>query len=233
MMKISVFLTTFCFFTFAVLGAVFPQSNMFDDLTPAEGVPENVISTEPDGADTVSEDIDDLQDEEISNEETIEDFTEKPEEQTPNNFQGIELGMELDTVKETLKNSPYFRYRGDPDVSLLLTESRSIIESSGYSFIERGLFQFHDERLYIITIILNQNEIDYFSMYRSLNKKYGDPDVLNPEQISWSFGNVLLSLEKPLTIKYIDTDVLDKLKSGRNQTTDLRMLGREQFIGEF
>jgi hypothetical protein len=227
-MKISVFYIAICIFTFAALPAVFSQSNLFDDETPQENLPLDEVELDSEKTDSP---VKETSDRPVA--EETESSPSAPEEQIPNNFQGIQLGMELDTVKDNLVNSPYFRYRGDPDVSLLLTESRSIIESSGYSYIERGLFQFYNDQLYIITIILNQNELDFFSMYRSLNKKYGDPDVLNPEQISWSFGSVRLSLEKPLTIKYIDTDVLDILKGGSDQTTDLRKLNREQFIGEF
>lgn len=151
----------------------------------------------------------------------------------PNGFGLIELGMDLGKVKELLKEDSYFAYRGDPDVSFIPREKQRLIECAGYSFISRGLFQFYEKKLYIISLELNQDRIDFFTMYRTLKGKYGNSGSLSPSKITWSNENIQLSLERPLTVKYIDISVFNKLKKRGKAGEDRQKQSMEEFLDEF
>lgn len=125
----------------------------------------------------------------------------------PFGYSTVQLGMSLEDVKEALLRDPDFGYRGDRDVSLLPGENRSLIETSGGSFLDNCWFQFYDDYLYIISINVNQEFMDYYSIFSTLCKKYGNPNYLDPEKATWEDEDVILSLEKPLCLKYTDAQI--------------------------
>jgi hypothetical protein len=148
----------------------------------------------------------------------------------PTGFSDIRLGANMQEVKASLEESTYFTYRGDPDVSLLPTADRSVIESEGRSFIDRGFFQFSDEALYIIILQLNQNRMDHYSVYLQLTDTYGDPASVSPQEIAWEWDNVRLSLERPLTVKYVDRVVFESLREEAQVERSLREVARDRFL---
>lgn len=132
-------------------------------------------------------------------------------QELPRGYNGINLGFTVDQTKETLIATPQFGYHGDRDVSLLSGENRVLIETDskagyGSDFLERCYFQFTNDYLYIITININREKMDYFSMFKTLCEKYGNPKSLNPQTAMWENDTTTLYLEKPLTLKYIDND---------------------------
>lgn len=136
----------------------------------------------------------------------------------PRGYDSISLGMSVDSTKQALIEHPAFGYHGDSDVSLLPGENRILIETDseyghGSNFLERCYFQFFNDYLYIITININQDKMDYYSIFTSLCEKYGDPVSINPSQAKWEDQNSTLYLEKPLTLKYIDNDVFSQTTS--------------------
>lgn len=154
------------------------------------------------------------------------------EDSLPSGYAGVKLGMSLDDAKAALKRDAQFGYRGDRDVSLLPGNARMLIETdtsitAPYSFLDRCYFQFYDEKLYIITINLRQDKVDHYSVFSSLCKKYGNPTSLNPQKSEWKSDNVIMTLERPLTIKYTDRAVFESLidqslvnKTVREQNTE-------------
>jgi hypothetical protein len=155
----------------------------------------------------------------------------------PNGYGGIKLGMSLDEVKDKLIKNSDFGYHGDRDVSLLPGGNRVLIEtdsSAGHvdSFLERCYFQFYNSRLYIIIININAERIDHYSVFSTLCKKYGDPSSLSPEKTVWKDNDVTMSLERPLSLKYVDNKIFDELnsrslvpKSGTEMTQDMFLEG--------
>ncbi len=157
--------------------------------------------------------------------------TEAPS--VPESYRSISLGMDMDAVKEALLADSLFGYRGERDVSLLPTMNRSLIETVGQSFIKRSWFQFYEEKLYIMTFNLDSEKVDYYSVYSALVEKYGEPVSLDPRKAVWTDDRVTLSLERPLTVKYVDTEVFKSLldESGADRAaTDIQ---RESFISDF
>ena len=154
-------------------------------------------------------------------------------EPLPRGFRDILLGTPMKEVKSVLKEDKYFRYRGDPDVSFVPLSEQRVIETRGYTFVDRGIFQFHEDRLYIISIMLNQESLDYYSMYDHLIKKYGEPDSLNPSLAVWSNEETRMSLERPLTVKYVDKEVFERLVDEAEAGESLETVSRENFINHF
>ncbi len=151
----------------------------------------------------------------------------------PESYRSITLGMDMDAVKEALLADSLFGYRGERDVSLLPTKNRSLIETVGLSFIKRSWFQFYEEKLYIMTFNLDSDLVDYYSIYSALVEKYGEPVSIDPRKAVWSDDRVTLSLERPLTVKYVDSEVFKSLLDESGAGRAAADIGRENFISEF
>ncbi|MEL3909312.1 MAG: hypothetical protein P1P64_09950 [Treponemataceae bacterium] len=162
------------------------------------------------------------------------DKGQKVEKQTlPKSYRGISLGMSLESVKDALLSDKLFGYRGERDFTLLASPNRSAIETAGTSFIERAWFQFSEESLYTITLKLNTDKVDHYSIYKHFCEKYGEPLDINPQRAVWEDTSVRITIERPLTVKYLDLGVFNSmLEKDKTETADSE-LKREAFINEF
>ncbi len=152
-------------------------------------------------------------------------------------YGGVNLGMTLEEAKKALRGNTEFGYNGERDVSLLPGENRILIETDAvaghrYSFLERCWFQFYEDRLYIITINVNRERMDHFSIFDSLCKKYGNPDSVSPEKSVWKDGDYVMSLERPLTLKYLDQKTFDSLAKKSLVGPSGTEITREMFLDE-
>ncbi len=154
------------------------------------------------------------------------------QETLPNGYRNIQMGMNIEDVKKALEADPIFNYRGERDVSFLPSENQSIIETSSETWLERCWFQFYEDKLYTIIINFNSERIDYFSVYNQLVEKYGEHISLSPERVVWENTNVTMSLERPVSVKYVDREVFESIREEAliEQTTmeDLR----EDILGD-
>lgn len=151
----------------------------------------------------------------------------------PSTFRGITLGMGIDDVKTALKSDPLFRYRGDPDVSFLPQTSQYLIECEGTTYIRRAYFQFADGKLFIMILVLNQLLIDHYSLFNTLSLKYGPPTTLDPQEGVWETSDVRFSLERPLTVKYVDNRTFSAILARGGAQKDLEQVSRESFLAQF
>ena len=151
----------------------------------------------------------------------------------PDEFRSVKLGSGLDAVKALLVADPLFGYRGERDVSLLPGENRSLIETVGGSFVKRAWFQFSEDKLYVMTLSLDPEKIDYYSVYSHLVEKYGEPSSLDPRKALWGDEKVTLSLERPLTVKYTDVETFKKLLDSDTTKKAASDIAREGFINDF
>ena len=156
-----------------------------------------------------------------------------PPENLPRGFHGIELGMELEQVKELLLKDELFYYRGDPDVSFLPMPKQTLIECPGNTYISRAYFQFDQKKLFIMILSLNIKEVDYFSMFTALSEKYGSPTYLDPSAAVWNSEQIRLSLEKPLSVKYIHLPVFNQLRNQGKAEEGTLEYYRKEFLKEF
>jgi hypothetical protein len=148
-------------------------------------------------------------------------------------FRTISLGMGLEQVKQALTADPLFLYRGDPDVSFLPQTSQYLIECQGNSYLRRAYFQFADSRLFIMILVLDTQKLDHFSIFSALSSKYGPPASLTPQESVWQSDTVRFSLERPLTVKYVDNKTFSAILGKGGAQKDLDQLSREKFIEQF
>ena len=154
--------------------------------------------------------------------------------QLPFGFEDLKLGLAIDEIKDILKKSDSFYYRGDPDVSLLERENRTLLEVEGLNYFADAQFQFSpDDRLFVIVLVMDPDRIDYFSLYSTLIQKYGDPDDLSPQRAFWTDERMQLSLERPVTLRYIYTEVFDALAQEGEALKSYERISREDFLSRF
>lgn len=151
----------------------------------------------------------------------------------PRGFDDLLLGLSLEDTRERLQGNTNFLYRGAPDVSLRPFDQERSIETEGRGYMERGAFLFEEDFLYIITLFLNRERLDYFTIYRTLQSKYGDPDDLSPEAAIWEDEATRMSLERPLTVKYVDLDRFEAQIEEGEMGESLRAQMREIFLEQF
>lgn len=168
----------------------------------------------------------------IENQTKIEESVDI-EKELPSGFRGIMLGMDLEMVKDILETDAIFGYKGDRDLSLLTTPNRSSIETVGSSFISRAWFQFYEEVLYTITLKLNTDKVDYYSIYSHFVEKYGNPFDINPKRAIWESKNIRITIERPLTVKYLSLDVFNLLLEQSQTEKTQSETNREKFIEAF
>ncbi|MDR2181689.1 MAG: hypothetical protein LBN92_03310 [Treponema sp.] len=151
----------------------------------------------------------------------------------PRAFRGINLGMGLDDLEKALTEDSLFAFRGDRDVSFLPPKEENLIESAGLSFIRRAFFQLRGGRLYIMAYSLDESLVDHYSVFTALVKKYGEPKSLNPREAVWEDGATRVSVERPLTVKYLDRETFNEiLEQGKTEESHEVYL-RKLFVDEF
>lgn len=151
----------------------------------------------------------------------------------PDSYRALRLGMDLEEAQDALQADGLFGYRGERDLSLLPGGSRTLIETAGPSFIRRSWLQFHEGKLWSMTFTLDPGRIDYYSVYSTLVAKYGEPHSLNPSKARWTDDRVILTLERPLTIKYLDAAVFESLLAGSFAGQAASDMLREAFLEDF
>ncbi len=156
-------------------------------------------------------------------------------EDLPHGYKDITLGMTLQETKDSLVKDPDFGYHGDRDVSLIPGSSKTLIETDaerglGSNFLKRCWFQFTFDELYIITININPDKMDYYSVFTTLTKKYGEPTSFSPNAATWKNDEVTMSLEKPLTLKYIDNKLFEQTQNYSNIQASPSEVTREMFL---
>ncbi len=149
----------------------------------------------------------------------------------PRAFRGVELGMDRDSVIAALKKESLFLYRGPEDVSLLPSPNQSLIDVAGTSFVKHGYFQFLDNKLWVMILVLNPDKIDHYSVYTDLVAKYGEPNSLDPKESRWEDSSVRMALERPLTLRYMDMPVYSKLREGSEAQASAVEIDRQSFLG--
>ena len=190
-----------------------------------------------------------------------DNYDENEEKQPfPRGYRGIELRMGLNDVRQRLLNDPWFDYRGESELSMRERPNSSFIDAGGSLFISRGLFQFEateieEEAVYnpddqndtlelspvssiqyqlsAIVLELNPRTIDWYTVYTTLEKRYGEPRELNPQRVWWQDARVRLVLERPLTVKYLDQSIFRPQSSTQSSPIAARAAARSDFLKEF
>ena len=153
--------------------------------------------------------------------------------EVPRGFAGIELGMTRESIEELLADSRYFIFSGQPDVSFEPARFQQLFEAEGAGFVDRGIFQFVDGQLYSLTLLVSQRRMDHYSLYTSFVEQYGQPVRLNPSESVWERGGYRLSLERPLTVRYLDLEQFNEIQSNTGIEESLEQISRDTFLDQF
>ena len=151
----------------------------------------------------------------------------------PRQFRNLALGMGLEDLKSALTRDSLFTFRGDRDVSFLPVKEQTLVETTGLSYIRRAYFQLVQESVYIMSFSLDTRFMDHYSVFTAFIKKYGEPLSLSPAEAIWDDGETRVSIERPLTVKYIDKTVFNRLIEESRTEEKLQLLLREEFLGDF
>jgi hypothetical protein len=148
-------------------------------------------------------------------------------------FRKLSLGMSLEELKNELAADGLFEFRGDRDVSFLPAKEENLVETTGLSFIRRAFFQLRSDKVFIMAFTLDTQRMDHYSVFVSLIKKYGEPVSLNPQEAVWENGETRISLERPLTVKYIDMAVFKEIIGESKAEEGREVFLRQGFLDEF
>jgi len=174
--------------------------------------------------------------------ETFEFFIPGPErrslapenpEEVPRQFRSLSLGLSLDSLKSVLAGDELFSFRGDRDVSFLPIREETLVETTGLSFVRRAYFQLSGGAVYIMAFSLDTRLIDHYSVFTSFVKKYGEPQSLSPGESVWESEETRVSIERPLTVKYIDKTVFNRLLEESSTRERSEIFARETFLSDF
>jgi hypothetical protein len=163
------------------------------------------------------------------------DTLEEPGETGPvlsRSFRNLRLGMSLEDLKAALEGDDLFLFRGDRDVSFLPRREENLIETTGPSFVRRAFFQLREGALFIMAFTLDPRRIDHYSVFTGFVKKYGEPGFLDPRQAVWESGGTRVVIERPLTIKYIDTGVFNEIIEDSRIQESREMFERQEFLDD-
>ncbi|MDR1985690.1 MAG: hypothetical protein LBP88_01805 [Treponema sp.] len=156
---------------------------------------------------------------------------EKPE--LPRVYRDLSLGMSLEDLKGALKQDELFNFRGDRDVSFLPIGEQNLVETTGFSFIKRALFQLRSGKLFAMAFTMNTELVDHYSIFTVFVQKYGEPDILDPKQAVWESADTRIAIERPLTVKYMDMQVFKELLDTAQTKESQELRIREDFLNGF
>ena len=148
-------------------------------------------------------------------------------------FRELSLGMNIDDLKTALTDDQLFRFRGDRDVSFLPIREQTLVETTGSTYIRRAHFQLLEDAVFIMSFSLDTRFMDHYTVFSSFAQKYGEPLSISPSEAVWETDDTRVSIERPLTVKYIDKVVFNRLaeESETRKTRDI--LSREEFLADF
>lgn len=151
----------------------------------------------------------------------------------PRSFRGFELGMPLEELKTSLAADAAFTFRGDRDVSFLPDSNQNLVDSAGRDIIKRAFFQIKDDAVFVMTFEMNTEKMDHYSVFTTFSAKYGPPITLNPKQSVWEDGETRIYIERPLTVKYIDKNVFDRIVRDSHLAESGAVIQRQEFLEGF
>lgn len=160
------------------------------------------------------------------------------DEGIPRQFRGFSLGMELAGLKEALQKDSLFRFRGDRDVSMLPVRRQTLVEAAGNpaarpAFIKQAFFQLtEDGRLFSMAFVLDTQAVSHYSVFTAFTRKYGEPDTLSPRQAVWERERTRVTIERPLTVKYLDRETL-RSQPGGTAAPPPEVSTQENFLNDF
>jgi hypothetical protein len=152
----------------------------------------------------------------------------------PRSFHNIFLGISLETLKSYLRDDASFNFREDRDVSLIPSApEQTLVETQGRDFIRRAFFQLRTAEVFIMSFTLNTALVDHYSVFTAFVKKYGEPTSLSPREAVWENEETRVSIERPLTVKYIDKNSFSNPGTGSSANGERELQRAREFLDGF
>ena len=159
----------------------------------------------------------------------------------PRSFRGIFLGIGLEELKNAIRNDGIYNFREDRDVSFLPSDQeQTLVETQGFSFVRRAFFQLRYGEVFIMSFTLDTSLVDHYSVFTAFLNRYGEPASLNPREAVWETETTRVSIERPLTVKYIDKHNFDMFRRspeeilvGPSADGARELLNRNEFLEGF
>jgi len=118
-------------------------------------------------------------------------------------FMGLDIGMTREQVIAAAEKNDLITIPKNRDVEFFPVEQRKILTFSLEPEVPFIYLQFFDNILYAMTVIFDKKYIDYFTIVKRLEKKYGAYTALTPQWREWRLDGVTVKAEKPAVVKYI------------------------------
>lgn len=154
-------------------------------------------------------------------------------ERLQRSFRDVTLGADFASVDEAVQRDTLFAYRGEPDISLRISDGERVIDTRGRTFVDRAIFQFQQDALYTFSLYLNRRTLDYFQVFEQLRARYGEPILLDPSRAVWQDEFTRIEVERPLTVHYLDLATFEALRAERRRIEAAGDLARDAFLEEF
>jgi hypothetical protein len=156
-------------------------------------------------------------------------------------FRGIFLGIGLEELKDAIRKDRIFSFSEDRDVSFLPSDQdQTLVETQGFSFIRRAFFQLRYGEVFIMSFTLDTSLVDHYSVFTAFLNRYGEPSSLNPREAVWETDKTRVSIERPLTVKYIDKHNFELFKQSPEEIltspsadSARELLNRNEFLEGF
>lgn len=145
-------------------------------------------------------------------------------------FNSVTLGLSYQAAYDAIVADNSVDYDGIPEVSLSPGREEKIIETRGGRYINRGIFQFRNEKLFSISLEFNPRQLDFYTLFTNFQTRYGEPKTLSPNTIVWDDGSTRLILEYPLTLKYVDAVVIDGILKNSTIQAAVEEDARKSFL---
>lgn len=156
-----------------------------------------------------------------------------PENLLLRGFDSIRLGMVYDDALSALETSSYIHFRGPRDVSLRPLGDDPIISAPGQAFLQEVVLQFSEGVLFSISLVVDPQEFDYGTFYRIFNQRYGNPHDLNPRRAVWQDEQTRISIEKPLTVQFLDLGAFRRMQEDSMIQDSAERFSKTLFLDEF
>ena len=138
-------------------------------------------------------------------------------------FMDIKIGMSREEVLKAGEENEIIEVPKNRDVEFFPVEDRKILTFSAKPDVPYIYLQFFNDTLYSITVIFDERYIDYYTLTRQMESKYGKYHSMNPVWREWRIDDVLIKVEKPSTVKYIALEeFLEALDFKRGESSSER-----------
>ena len=123
-------------------------------------------------------------------------------------FLGMNIGMTRSDIIRVAEDSALLEVPKDRDVEFFPVEDRKILTFSVKPEIPYIYLQFYDELLLALTVVFDERHIDYYTLVKRMEEKYGTHVRMTPQWRVWEVGTVLIQVEKPAVVKYMALEEL-------------------------